>query len=242
MAWIYLAESEESVWPCHRGLDHSPTVKTTDTLELFYCLGCGGINLRPPQYGTTLPLSYRSCCPDRKLTSSTADSHARISVLRELEQAWMANEADSFSSYSGSFATWSLGLYSWKTFQQSFIEGLDTFSGPWPAWGTMQGGLVFQQAKLEPFILENDGTYLPTPTASDYGRNVGRKSDGLTPSGRDRWSLTVLAKRGELPGHPKGVLNPEWTELAMGYPIGWTGTEPWVTPFIQKQRGKLSCA
>jgi hypothetical protein len=92
MAWIYLAESEDSVWPCHPGSDQSPTVRTTDMLKLFYCHGCGAVNFLPPQYGTTSPRSYLSCCPDRKLISSTADSRARTSVLRELERAW--READ----------------------------------------------------------------------------------------------------------------------------------------------------
>lgn len=44
MGWIYLAESADSVWPSHHGLDQSPTVRTTDMLNLFFCLGCDDVN------------------------------------------------------------------------------------------------------------------------------------------------------------------------------------------------------
>lgn len=46
---------------------------------------------------------------------------------------------------------------------------------------------------------------------------------------------------GEIPGHPKGSLNPEWIELAMGYDIGWTAIEDWAMPLCQPKRGKRSC-
>lgn len=239
MAFLYLAEAEHSISHSMSGSEPSPTVKTTDTLKPSCCRECGTVSFILPQSGMTCEL----CGATRWATGSTSfvgDSPARTLALQEMERAWRETEADLSLIYCVSSVRRDHNSSSWKTSQRSLIEDMETFSGPWQTWGTMQDGHVFQQARLEPFILENDGTYLPTPTACDYGKNVGRKSDSLTPSGPDRWSLTVRARRGELTGHPKGALNPEWIEQAMGCPIGWTVIESWAIPFIQKPRKKRS--
>jgi hypothetical protein len=46
--------------------------------------------------------------------------------------------------------------------------------------------------------------------------------------------ISALAAQGKLPGHPKGKLNPEWIEQAMGYYSGWTEVAEWVMPFIRR--------
>lgn len=68
---------------------------------------------------------------------------------------------------------------------------------------------------------------LPTPTASTYSSNVGGAEGRV---GKIRYSLHALATRGELIGHPPGLLSPEWVEQAMDFPIGWTETVPSETP------------
>ena len=245
MGWIFLAESELSPLLWSNGLGRLPIVRENASLkQSFFHVwdkdGCRSLQSGPTLEHLGAGISWTEEPPP--LTSLSADFHARTSALRELELAWRESEADSSLSICASFANWDHNSSSWKTCQQSFLGDLEKFSEPWPTWGTTQDGRAFQQARLEPFILENDGTYLPTPTACDYGKNVGRKSDGITPSGRDRWSLTVRARRGELPFHPKGVLNPEWIEQAMDLPIGWTAIEDWAMPFIAKPRRKRSCA
>jgi len=127
--------------------------------------------------------------------------------------------------------------FSWKTSQLSLFGGLIEFSWNSLRWGMILDGLLYQPQKLEPSIFENDGSYLPTPTASDYGKNVGRKQDN-TPSGRSRYSLTYRARRGELPNHPRGKLNPVWIEQAMGYPSRWTEIEPWAMQWFRPKREK----
>lgn len=240
MAWIYLAESVDYPLPLASGQDPWPIVRPTDSAKASCCPECGRVTLRAPQSGTMCERCIQNHSEARSTLSGEAFL-ARTSPWPGLDLAWMASEADWSLIYSASFAIWSLALYSWKTSQQSLIEDSDTFSGPWPTWGTMQGGRVFQQQRLEPSTFEKDGSYLPTPTACDYGKNVGRKSDGITPSGRDRWSLTVRARRGELPGHPRGPLNPEWIEQAMGYPVEWTAIADWATPLCRSKREKLLC-
>ena len=235
MAWIYLAESVESHLPYPRGSEQGPIVKTTDTLKLCCCREYMMDDYHELQSGTTL---HRLAGPCYQVsTSSTEDSHARTLALRELEEAWMGSDLDSFQKYCDSLANYDRGSSSWKTSQQSLFGGLTEFSWESLRWGMIVDGRLFQPQNLVPSTLENDGSYLPTPTASDYGRNTGRKSDG-TPSGRDRWSLTVRARCGELPNHPKGSLNPEWIEQAMGFPVGWTAIEDWVMQWFRPKREK----
>jgi hypothetical protein len=235
MGWTYSLASEALPSPLANGSAQSPTVKTTDMLRAFSCLECQTDTYLELQSGMTcercgLPISSTASI------SSTEDSPARISAAQELEQAWKVSAADSSLRSSDLPKRYALLSSSLRTSLQSGQEDLTVFASSWPAWGMICGGLLSQPQRLEPAIFVNDGSYLPTPTACDYGKNVGRKSDGITPSGKDRWSQTVRARRGELPGHPKGSLNPQWIEQAMGYPIGWTAITDWVTPLCRPKR------
>lgn len=240
MAWIYLAESVDYPLPLHHGPNLWPIVKATDTAKACSCPECGRVTLRAPQSGTMCGRCIQNHLEARS-TLSGEDFLAKISPSLELDMAWTASDQDSLVNYSALLAIASPDSSSWKTFQLSLLGDLTEYSWDSMRWGMMRGGQLSQPRRWEPSTFVNDGFYLPTPTACDYGKNVGRKSDGITPSGRDRWSLTVRARRGELPGHPKGSLNPEWVEQAMGYPIGWTVTMDSATPLYRKQRVKRSC-
>lgn len=261
MAWIYLAESVESVWPLHHGSDQSPIVRETDTLKLFCCLGCGQVNLRPPEYGTTLPRSYLACCPEMKLISSTADSPARISALQELVAAWEASGQDYFSKSYDYVAIFDRDSFSWKTSQLSLFGGLTEFSWSSLRWGSIVDGRLYQPRNLEPHIYENDGSYLPTPTASQAGTNgktwckktqswingipsltmMANQNRIPTPKARD-WKGSGGANR-ESPDLPRtmgGSLNPQFVEEIMGYSIGWTALEAWAMQWFRSKRVKRS--
>lgn len=250
MAWIFLAESADSLWPCHRGLDLLPTVSKIDGLKLVCCQGCGTLHFRPLPSGMTSPRSYRSCCPDLS-TSSTVGSPARTLALQELEQAWKAAEADCFSRSYDYAAIFDPVSFSWKTSQLSLFEGLSEFSWSSLRYGMTVAGRLYQPQKWAPSILEKDGSYLDTPTVStasyrnqrlptltakSYGRNKSASAGASI-----RFSLHGLATRGLLPGHPKGSLNPEWAEQAMGYPPGWTELKDWAMQWFRSKRVKRSC-
>jgi hypothetical protein len=190
MAWIYLAESAESPWPFHPGLDQSPTVRTIDTLKPFFCLGCDGGGLRLPQFGTTLPLSYKACCPEMRLISSLGDSPARTLVVQEMASVWKESEAGYFLRSSAWFASFDRHSFSWKMCQPSLFEGLTEFSWSSLRWGTIVDGRLYQPKKLEPRTAESDGSYLPTPTASSGGFN---QSD--SPQAKVRPSLVMMARK-----------------------------------------------
>lgn len=240
MAWIYLAELVDSRWLSHPGRDQSHTVKTMDTLNRVFCLTCGPDDFLWLQSGMTC-LHCEQNTYDTESILFTADSPARISALRALGVVWQVADRAYFSTSRDSLANFDRDSFSWKTSQLSLFGGLTEFSWSSLRWGTIVDGRLFQPQRWEPSTFENDGSYLPTPTACDYGKNVGRKSDGITPSGRDRWSLTVRSRRGELPGHPKGYLNPEWVEQAMGYPVGWTDTMGLEIQSSRRKREKHLC-
>jgi hypothetical protein len=240
MAFLYLAASAESTSPWLPGSGQSPTAIRIDSAKACSYPGCLQANCQSPRFAMTCARSREPISWATAQTSFTVGFRARTSVLRELELAWAASEADLSLRSCASLASANPDSSSWKTYQLSLFGGSTDFFWESMRWGLMRDGQLFQPQRWEPSIFVNDGTYLPTPTACDYGKNVGRKSDGITPSGRDRWSLTVRARRGELPGHPKGALNPEWIEQAMGYRIGWTAIADLAIPFIQKPRAKRS--
>lgn len=239
MAWIYLAASEESLLPFNPGCDLSPTVKTTDMRSLSFCPECATVLFHELQSGTMCERCLGEWSQGQ-LILSTAGSPARTSALRDLEQVWAESEAGYSLKSQDWLANYDRDSSSWKTSQLSLLEDSPTYVWPSLRSGTIVDGRLYQPQKLEPSIFENDGSYLPTPTACDYGKNVGRKSDGITPSGRDRHSLTVRARRGEIPNHPRGKLNPEWLEQAMGYPIAWTELTAWAMQWFRPKRGKRS--
>ncbi len=61
----------------------------------------------------------------------------------------------------------------------------------------------------------------PSPCARDHRPGKGRKPNGHTPQ-----LCEVLG----------GLINPTWAELLMGFPEGWTASEPLATPKFLRWR------
>ena len=257
MAWIYSAESADLPLGCDNTSERVPIVKTTDIAKLFYCPECMTAESTRPPYGITFLLSSDQCCPTS--ISSRADSHARISALREMESVWTARGRDYFLRLCESQANYDPDSCFWKTSQLSLLGGeFESFQNL-PASGTTVGGQLFLPPNLEPRTLDDVGSYLPTPTATAYGTNqtdspnaIVRPSlqtmaklwptpaardwkDGLTPKQHGRHSDSVavavaVAKRGH-----NGYLNPAFVEVMMGYKIGWTACAGWATRWFRNK-------
>ena len=86
-------------------------------------------------------------------------------------------------------------------------------SAIWKRWVTRCRGKYSQRLKLAHHTSEDESSYLPTPCANE---------DSFRLNGNSQQSrcLEARARRGEL-GEP-GPLNPEFVEIMMGLPIGWT--------------------
>lgn len=258
MAWIYLAESEDSPWPCHLGLNQLPIVKSSDTHKLCYCSGCGTVNFQELLSGTTSPLSYLACCPEVS-TSSTEDSHARTYLLQEMEEVWQESEADYFSRLLDLRKKSNLHSFFSKMYQPSHQgEELKSLI-KLPKWGMIVAGLVYPLRKLERITKEKDGGYLPTPDASARGPTKTYDPKCKSQSGRTLQSYAAMfptpqasdhRNRGNL-NNPSiqrrvklgkqigltviagGQLNPQWVEWLMGYPTEWTGLKDWAMQWFR---------
>jgi hypothetical protein len=167
--------------------------------------------------------------------SSLRDSHASLS-------AWPVKDSENLTPEmggqppSGSFARYDPDLHYWRTFQPSLANLThDEYSETWPRAGTMRDGVAW---RLRMRVRRTSGTVSglwPTPVVSrgDYAYSHGKKVMKLagavkfyTPVAR-MWKNDVGTNRiGSLQKQAGGMLNPDWVEWLMGWPIGWTDSKP----------------
>jgi hypothetical protein len=115
-----------------------------------------------------------------------------------------------------------------------------------PTSGTMQNGILCRQPPLVRRISEKESSLLPTPRASEA------EHSGRTYTGSNSYGQIGLAEAANLLGtpnaHPRthsprqvdhdqqlanqvgGLLNPQFVEAIMGFPIGWTDLDASETP------------
>jgi hypothetical protein len=254
MAWIYLAESEESPKPWRGTSSQSPTVKATDTLSQSCSREWHQESCYTRRYGMTSELFGDGLChyPDMPILF-TADSPAKTLALQDAERAWEESEA-AFSSRSlGSLARYDHDSCSWKTFQL-LTDGAEILSSElWPTSGMTVDGTCFQLQMWARITDDHDGGYWPTPRANS-GTGAGIHGMGgldlqtavkfATPQARDfrtgeshRWEDKKHRSR-NLNDQIGGQLNPTWVEWLMGYPFEWTVLEPWAMQWFRPKRGK----
>jgi len=101
-------------------------------------------------------------------TMSSAEAFpVRISVQQGKAKASRRLQGLVFGSNSSEpYAWYDQNTSSWKTYQRSLLTDWTSFSETFTRQGTMQNGVVFQAALLEPATKEIDGGLLPTPIAS----------------------------------------------------------------------------
>lgn len=226
MAWIYLAESEESPWPCLNGSSPSPIVKSTDTHKAYCSQECEQDNCQSHLYGMMCARFPERMFWDR-WTLSTAAFHARTSVLRDLESAWAASEADFFSTSQGLSEKQTRDLYFSKTSQQLELVASTVSRKHLPSSGMIAGGRLYQPQKLAiRKSKERDGLCWPRPKSMDWKDWNYKKCHG-----RHQPRLPIFLWK-HLGGFPT-VQVYEWT---MNFPDQWTKLEPWATEWIGSKR------
>lgn len=196
MAWIYSLELAESAWLLNRGLEQSPIANKTPMHRQSFCLECdylgnGKLLSTMLQSGMTCEHFALSILISPS-TSLLVDSRVRISALQEMETAWKEGEAGYFLKLCDWLASFDRDSFSWKMCQLSLFEGLTEFSWSSLRSGTIVDGRLYQPQNLVPHTSENDGSYLLTPTASDYGT---QKKENQKP----RPSLSTMARKNLLP-------------------------------------------
>jgi hypothetical protein len=154
------------------------------------------------------------------LMSYLADFRAKTSAAPERAPELTASEAGCGQKVRGLLAKWSPKGSCWKTAQCSLLGDSDEFSGTWPRWGFMRDGECWELEK--PALLTSataSGSSLPTPSGVNGGTNntMGRI---------DEWGGSSNPLRGTVIG---SMCLPEFEELVMGWPIGWTELTPYAT-------------
>jgi len=188
MAWICLVELAASASHSQNGLDQSLTVKTTDSLNLFCYPEWLRMSYRELHYGTTSELLRDMYSHEQKLFMEVF--HAKTLVLRELARAWQESEADCFMKSSDYVGNYDPDSCSWKTSQLSLFEALSPFAQNSLRFGMIVGGRLYLPLRWEPHTSDNDGSYLPTPTATEYGTN-----QSMSEGSKIRMSLPMMARK-----------------------------------------------
>lgn len=261
MAWIYLVVSPET--PSHSETTSAPslTANKTDTLKLSSYHEW--LTAAFPQHlsGTTSPACGENTSTSPS-TSSSQDSPARTSALRDAVKAWKDSEVDFSSRYLGLSTKSNRRSSSWKTSRQLGPAEVNEWSKNWPVAGMTVDGILFPLSTWARRIKEKDGFCWPTIRASDGekgGPNQRFSAGGMTlpaaarmwptPNARD-WKGPPGKGCQERGGHQSslpaatqqagmgGQLNPTWTEWLMDFPIGWTELSDLGMQWYPRKRGK----
>lgn len=211
------SSSAESSMSCGRA---SSSSRTSPVVPSAGCLRCGG---NCASLGTIRPLSPSQPQMSERPTDAPASSSSAL--------AWPTPTAQSYGSNQGGAA--------WRT--GPVRHSLNALVTLWPT-PTVKGN--DNRAGLSPTSGDGLGTAVrdpwPTPRAGDGpkgGPNQrGTKGDLALPSAVQPWATPAArdVTRGKgwgdqpernarpLSEQAAGTLNPEWVEMLMGFPPGWT--------------------
>jgi hypothetical protein len=222
--------------------------------EKSYCSDSATDFLTNSQFGTTCELSTGDL-GEGLSTSSAAVFRAKTSARPDVAQASTEKKAGCGEKCAASFAKYNRDSHSWKIPQCLPLAGLDEFLQTWPRQGMMLNGECFPRQPLELHTSATEYGFsqsidFPTPTCRglDGGTHARAKlQKWATPQASD-WkratqSVETCLRQQEirrsltLPEEVKicmheakqmlgGHLNPEFVEWLMGWPIGWTDSEP----------------
>jgi len=196
-------------------------------------------------------------CPER--ISSVADSPASLYQWQAVGKGLVMNAGcgsrfAKLSTLSNPAGFWL------RTCQDSVQQNMAGFSGEycetWPKWGILRNGEAFQAVRpLISRIKESECSLLPTPTDASKGGGTSRSGDRIN----ETPTLQGMARKGmmptpntmdHLPGQANlearkqkggcsnlkdrlpigGLLNPQFVEAIMGFPVGWTDLDASETP------------
>ena len=214
MSYIYLQEQEGGSWEeCSSDTPRFVLWKLNPIADESCSNGNETASCQSSQFGMmSAPLT--ESLGEEKSMSFAEVSHAKTSALQEAGQDSAESEADCGQKWPESLAKYDLDSRSWKTHQcllfEDSTECLETF----PRWGMTQGGELWELPMLAHLIEENGSGSLPTPRAA-----VSRQKKFYI-------RKNAMGNLEELPSLPKyqhlsgKLINPEWMEWLMGWPIG----------------------
>lgn len=259
MAWIYLAESEESQKPWKITSDQSPIVRTIGIASPCSCRTWHPEHCHLHQFGMIYEHS-NPVADGLSSKSSTAGSLAKIfQSAITAAKAWKESEAAFLKRSCGLLMRWNPPSSSWRTCQQFLFEDLEKLPEVLPLEGMTCDGLLYQLTRSELRTFEKDGGALPTPQSrmggwnKSTGKNAKKRPTLETMARRNLWptpqchnytqpgkgSRANGGRKSDLAAEVGGKLNPTWVEWLMGYPCGWTELKPWAIQWFRNRRKRL---
>lgn len=114
---------------------------------------------------------------------------------------------------------------SWRTWQQSLIEGWELYLEPWPPAGVMRNGIAWERAPLAHPTIAPEYTFLLTPTATD-----GKGSSRSRYKGSENMRVGRMSAQFRISMDCPTFLNPSFAEVVMGLPKDFTLLETETLP------------
>lgn len=236
MAWIYLAESEESAKPWLRGSKQSPIVSKRNTLRLCCFLVSKEARSTTHQSGVTCVHCGETCFPE--LTSLAEDSPAKTSARADAAEAWTESEAGYFSRSCAWPKNSSHRSYSSKTSLLSVDGDLEGLGEKWPSSAMIVDGVLYPLTMWERRTPAPAGSLLPTLMAHEARLGYQNRNNGK--KGSQKSLTTVLVDNAGGREAVTGSLNPPWAAWFMGYPEGAINLSVSVTAWFHSAQEKHS--
>ena len=239
MSWLFSQAlvAGFSAVTCSAGAPSAP-LNTTPTPQAY----CSPDKMTECSRLSRFGMTFAPLMEDRGqelLMSFLEASRAKICLQSESGKGLKESEADYGKTWQGSLAKYCQNTSLWKTAQCSLFGGLETFSETWPRWGLMLNGECWAVMMLEAVTNENESGLWPTPRACNPGSRPNGKGGRVL--AEEVAIAEGMKKRGE-PGSAAGLISPEWVELLMGWPQGWTGLQPLeMAKFQEWQRWHSGC-
>ena len=232
MSYTYLQEQgEESLAECFSAIPASVLSKLNLTAERSYSKGNGMESCQNSQSGMMYEHSTESR-GEEKPTSSAVDSRAKTSVSPGVGLAEsMGQEADCGERWPEWFAKLDRTTSSWRIRQLWLFADLDKSLETWPKWGTMLDGECWELETPEGCMNEIASRLLHLPT---LGKNEFKGSARRRFRGSKDFHGAKMLEGLRTCEQDQMYIRPDFAEIMMNFPTGWTELRPLETHKIQQ--------
>jgi len=218
---------------CCEGGEPLPPLKSKTTQEGFFCNGKLTASYLDSLSGTMCEPSMEQNGKG-KLTLLPEGSPAKIFHAPEKELELTASEAVCGEKWRESLVKFDLDTFSWKTHQCLWEEVLPELLVTLPKWGLIQNGVLWERTTLPRLTSATESGSWPTPSARDWKDSPGMAKSSINQDGTKRNRLDQLPRQIYHENQTGGLLNPNWVEWLMGWPVGWTDLKPLETDKFQQ--------
>lgn len=222
MSFIYSQELGEAYWQGTASVTlSSERSSVSHTVSRFYKQDSETEPCHRSPSGETLQHSTGDLGVDAWILSARA---SRVSRFQSREDSGLVRiqEMDGPPPFE-SFGKFDQSGCCLRTYQVSLLAPTVTctpYSDSWPRAGMIVNGTAYLRTPTEPLTKETGSGSLPIKPTKRWPTPLAHMAkEGGYPSEGRRNEPSLSYQAG-------GILNPDWVELLMGWPKGWTSLEP----------------